>query len=126
MEVGLLIAIGFIYLQVLVITSFAILFSAFSTPTLSAIFTLSIFVIGSLSRDIRLFGKNAESEMVRMVTEGVYLLLPNLDNFNFKSQVVHDVAIPPEQYAFSAAYGLVYGALVLALATFIFSRRDFK
>lgn len=122
----LLIAIGFIYLELLLITAFAVMFSAFSTPTLSAMFSVAVFIIGHLSQDIHTFGSKAESPAVQKISHVVYLLLPNLENFNFKGQAVHGVAVPPEQYLYSLAYGALYTALVLAVAAAIFSRRDFK
>lgn len=126
LQAKLLVAIGYTYLELLLITAFAILFSAFSTPTLAAIFSISIYLIGHLTQDIYTFGGKSESAMIRHVSEALYLVLPNLENLNFKSQMVHDVGIPMEQFGFSLVYGVVYTVLVLGLASVIFERRDFR
>lgn len=125
-QANLLIAIAFIYLELLLMTAFAVFFSSFSTPTLSAIFTGSIFVIGHLSQDIYTFGSQAEGVWVQRASRALYLLLPNLENFNFKAQMVHSVAIPPEQLLFALAYGILYTSLVLGGAMIVFTRQDFK
>jgi hypothetical protein len=110
----------------LLITAFALMYSSFSTPMLSGLFTLSTFVIGHLVDDIKRFGGQSESEAVRRVSSVVYYILPNLENFNLKNQAVHDVALKPGQLGYAVAYGVIYGVLVLAAAVSIFQSRDFK
>jgi len=51
--------------------------------------------------------------------------LPDLENFNFKTEVVHQLPIPTKLLGISFAYGLVYTAFLLLLAILIFRRRDF-
>ena len=46
LDARILLAAGFTLVELLVLTATAILFSTFSTPTLSAIYTLLVFVIG--------------------------------------------------------------------------------
>ncbi len=119
-------AVALIYLELLFLTAFAILFSTFSTPTLSALFTLSVYVIGHMSNDIYRFGQKAEAEWIQVVSKIVYYVLPNLEYFNIKNQVVHNVALFPGQIGFAVAYGLIYMSIVLFAAVVIFERRDFK
>ncbi len=119
-------AVGLIYLELLFLTAFSILFSSFSTPALSALFTLSIYVIGHMSNDLYRFGQKAETEWIREGSRVLYYVLPNLEYFNIKNQVVHHVALPPGQVGYAVVYGVVYTALVLFAAVVIFERRDFK
>jgi len=118
------VAIGLIFLELCVITAVALLFSSFSTPFLSGLFTVAVWVIGHLTPDLREFGERAGGA-ARAITEALYLVLPNLGHFNVKAQVVHHLPIEPALVAQVTAYGLVYVALVLGLATLIFDRRDF-
>ena len=53
-------------------------------------------------------------------------MLPNLGQFDVKSQVVHGQPVAIGYMALTAAYGALYTAMVLTIAVFIFSRRDFK
>ena len=118
------VAIGLIFLELCVITAVALLFSSFSTPFLSGLFTVAVWVIGRLTPDLREFGVKAGGAL-RPITEALYLLLPNLGHFNVRAQVVHHIPIAPEMVAAVTTYGLVYVALVLVAATLIFERRDF-
>ena len=52
-------------------------------------------------------------------------VLPDLENFNFKTEVVHGLPIPAAIWLSSGLYGVCYTAFVLALAVLIFRRRDF-
>jgi hypothetical protein len=54
----------------------------------------------------------------------VYHVLPNLERFNFKTEVVHDLAIPLPAVGWAIVYGLAYISLVLFLACLRFGRRD--
>ena len=54
-------AIGFIFLELVVITAMALMFSTFTSATLSAIFTLAIYAVGHLSTDLKQFGEKMDS-----------------------------------------------------------------
>ncbi|MEW6379926.1 MAG: ABC transporter permease [bacterium] len=123
---GLIEAIFLIFLELMIITAVALLFSTFTTPTLSAIFTLAIYVIGHLSRDLKVFGAKSELVWVRHLTRSLYYLIPNLQNFNIKGLVVHNIPLPPHFILFSFLYGILYISILLALAICIFEQRDFK
>jgi hypothetical protein len=61
----------------------------------------------------------------RTVARFLYVFLPDLENFNFKTEVVHNLPIPPGIFLYSLLYGLFYTAFILILAILIFRRRDF-
>ena len=119
-------AVGLIYLECLVVTAVALLFSTFSSATLSAIFTLAVYVIGHLSSDLRLFGKKFMGEVGQGFLNTLYYVLPNLDRFNLKGHVIHHVAFSATDMGLTLAYGLAYTCLLLLLASVIFQKRDFQ
>jgi len=119
-------ASGMILLELMVITGVAVLFSAFSTPALSAIFTLSFFVIGRLLNDLRLFGEKYAGPLAREVIRGLYYLLPNLGRFNVSAEVVHGLPLGEVISAMTVLYGLLYIVTLLSLTVLIFQRRDFR
>ncbi len=125
-EFRLAAASGMILLELMVITGIAILFSAFSTPALSAIFTLSFFAIGRLLDDLRLFGEQYAGSLGRVVIQGLYYLLPNLGRFDISAQVVHGRPLGEVVSGMTIMYGLLYVVALLALTIVIFHRRDFR
>jgi hypothetical protein len=56
----------------------------------------------------------------------VYWVLPHLEPFDVRAQVVHGQPVPAAFMALTVVYGLLYIAALLVSATVIFSRRDFK
>ncbi len=118
-------ALSMIMLEFMVITAVALLFSTFSSATLSAIFTLAIYVIGHLTPDLKAFGQKMEG-VGRTVLEGMYYILPNLNRFNLKGHVTHQLDVPTGDLLMIAAYGIAYTAFLLMLASVIFQRRDFR
>ena len=115
-----------IFLELAVLTAVALLFSCFSSPALSALFTLLIFLIGRWSPDLKLFAENADSAATRMVCRGLYHLLPNLANFNFINEAAYGLAVPARTLAGNTVYAFCYVAALLAASVLIFERRNFK
>ncbi len=124
-EGRLLLAILFIFIELVLITAVAILFSCFSTPILSSIFALSFYVIGHFSWGLEPLIRRAPPGAARTALQVLYTLLPDLENFNFKTEVVHGLTVAPKYYLFSALYGLAYTLFVLVLAVLVFKKRDF-
>jgi ABC-type transport system involved in multi-copper enzyme maturation permease subunit len=106
-------------------TAVALLCSTFTSATLSAIFTLATYVIGHLTADLKTFGAKMD-EGVRMILNGLYYVLPNLERFNLKGHVVHHLEVPASDLFLIVLYGLTYVAFLLLSATIIFQRRDFR
>jgi ABC-type transport system involved in multi-copper enzyme maturation permease subunit len=122
----ILLAAGFTLVELLVLTATAILFSTFSTPTLSAIYTLLVFVIGRLSADLMAFATQFGGASLKAMAVGLYYLLPNLSRFNLSGAVANDLLLDPGALALTAIYGALYAAALLAIAIAVFQRRDFR
>jgi len=124
-EVRLLVPVFFIFLELCLLTAVAILFSSFSTPILSSLFALSFYLIGHFSWSLETLLKRTRPGAGRAALRVVYTLLPDLENFNVKTEAVHGLPIPASLFLYAPAYGLVYTAFVLLLAVLVFRRRDF-
>lgn len=118
-------SIGFVFLELCLITSVALLFSCFSTPILSSIFSLSFYIIGHLSWGLETLLEKIKPGFTRFFTQVVYTMLPDLENFNFRTEVVYNLPIPPKIFLFSSLYGIMYTTFILLLAMLVFRRRDF-
>src|SRR5690606_15554148 len=132
-----LMAIYLIFLEMAVLVAVALLFSAFSTPTLSALFTLGVYAAGHLSGDIlnhlsfihkfgsRLPGAPAVSPLSEKIIQSVYYVIPNLENFNIRGRVVYGLPIPENYILYTSLYGLTFIAIYLLIASLWFGKRDF-
>jgi ABC-type transport system involved in multi-copper enzyme maturation permease subunit len=119
-------AVVLIFGQLAVVTAIALCFSTFSSPILSASFTLGFYVAGQFSADLRNFDQVVDSAAAQALARGLYWILPNLAPFDIKAQVVHAVPVPASYVALTLMYGAAYIGVLLTIAVIVFSRRDFK
>ncbi len=118
-------AVALIFVEVLLVTAMALFFSTFSTSTLSASFTIGLFVVGHLTMDLKGIAEKSQSEAVKAVTTAAYYIFPNLEMLNVKGQAAVGVGVPYAYQATASLYGLLYTAALLVGACIIFQRRDF-
>lgn len=119
-------AILLLYVELMILTGVALLFSSFSSPALSALLTFFVFIIGHFSADLKSLANSMGGNAARWVFAGLYYLLPNLSNLSFISPAAHG-QLPNARHAAGAVlYSLVYIVVILAAATMIFRRRNFK
>jgi ABC-type transport system involved in multi-copper enzyme maturation permease subunit len=120
-----LLALYFIVLEFVIITALALFFSSFSSPLLSAVFTFSLFVIGTFSEDLRGFAKMAHG-LTGLLATGISYVVPNFSALNIIDQVAHGHGVATQLIGINTAYALIYSLAVLAGATLIFERRSLK
>src|SRR5256884_908093 len=82
-------AILLIYFELAIITSVALLFSSFSSPSLSALLTFFVFIIGHFSADLKSLANSMGTAPARWFFSGLYYLLPNLSNYSVITATAH-------------------------------------
>lgn len=122
----LFLAIVPIWFEIHLVLAVALLFSAFSTPFLSGLFTLSVFVIGHLTQDFIILVRSSDDVLLKNIAQITYYVFPNLESLNYTTQVVHDLAFPIGEVIKAIVYSCCYTAMILYAGMLIFSRRDFK
>jgi ABC-type transport system involved in multi-copper enzyme maturation permease subunit len=115
-----------ILVELMLVISIAMLFSTFSTPALSALFTFTLYVIGHFNADVKQYGAASESFLTKALAGAFYYLLPNFGNFDIISQTAHGRFPSLEVYLYTLCYGLLYSSAVLLLSVFLFQHRNFK
>ena len=120
------------YVEVMVVAAVAILFSSFSSPVLSGVFTLGIWFIGNRTPELSRLAESSELPTVRAVSEWTLYVIPDLRAFAISGSMVdeqyvsvHGEFVGWEYVATATGHGLLYIAVMLTLAAVIFSRRDF-
>lgn len=115
--------------EVAIVTAIALLFSSFSSPFLTAIFTVMVFLIGRSADTLanlpaRLFG-----ETVRTIGIGLSKVVPNLHVYVPARPVLlgQVPSIALSSYVLSAwTNAVLYAVILLALSAIVFRRRDFQ
>jgi ABC-type transport system involved in multi-copper enzyme maturation permease subunit len=119
-------AIFLIYVELMILTAVALLFSSFSSPALSALLTFFVFIIGHFSADLKTFASSMGTTGARYLFGALFYLLPNLSNYSYITPAAHGQMPTPALLFASLAYALIYITVLLAAATLIFNRRNFK
>lgn len=125
MEWSMFVAFLYTFLELCLITAVALFFSCFSTPILSSIFSLAFYLIGHMSWGLETLINKMAPGVGKITARILYTFLPDLENFNYKTEIVHHLPIPAPALLFSALYGILYTIFVLFLAILAFRRRDF-
>ncbi len=124
-ESKFLIAILLIFMELAVITAISILFSSFTTPILSSVFTFFLYLIGHFSQNFKFFIAKTKAPIGKLLIRVLYYILPNLEKFNIKTEVVHNLPLSSNFILYSLLYGIFYVLAVLFLSALIFHKRDF-
>ena len=112
-------------LELAVITAVAVMFSALSTPVLSALYTLGVFLVGQWCDDLRSFASQFPPTLGR-IAEVLANVAPNLPLFNMRALAADGSGTSAVHLGVATLYALFYCTCVLALATAAFESRDFK
>jgi ABC-type transport system involved in multi-copper enzyme maturation permease subunit len=128
----LLPAVYLIFLSLALTTALALLFSTFSTPALSALFTLFLWGIGHFNPDLQEFARLTKFAALQWLCKLLYYVLPNFGNFALvgSQNVIQSAAyyqpIQASAVGWISAYTFLYCTALLAISIGVFSRRDFK
>ena len=125
-DVSILIAVYFILLELALVTAITLFFSCFSTPMLSTLYTIGIYITGVFAPDIHDIGDLTQSPAVKFIARVIYYLVPNFHNFNAIDFASHGDRIPFALVAQNTAYAAVYVSIVLLAASAVFSGRNLK
>lgn len=110
--------------EMAVLAAFATLFAVLTRPILGSLMTLAVFVIGHMSEDLWLLTRQLQGAFARAMIAAAYYLVPNLERFNFHTEIVHDLPIPGSAVLWAFAYALLLIILALVLADLRFRRKD--
>ena len=112
-------------LELSVVTAIAVMFSALSTPVLSALYTLGLFCVGQWSHDLRVFAQQFPP-LLAQTTGVIANLVPNLPLFDMRALAANGDTTSLVHLFIATVYALLYSACVLALGAAAFESRDFR
>ncbi|MBW4557839.1 MAG: ABC transporter permease [Trichormus sp. ATA11-4-KO1] len=124
---SIIIAAIFLCLQLSLITAVAIAFGVFTSSLLAVTLTFAVYLMGNITPDLVKLGRLSSNPVMESITQGLYLILPDLSRLDLKNDAVYGLLALPDTTALmsNAGYGLLYSVMLLAIANFIFSRREF-
>ncbi len=118
-------AVQLILVESLVVMAIALLFSTFSSATLSASMTIGLYIVGHLTSDLKVIAEKSASQVAKAVMTGLYYMCPNLEVLNIKGQAASGMSLAIKTQVLATGYGVLYAGLLLLAACLIFQRREF-
>ena len=124
-------ALWLLLMNVTIVTSVAMSFSAFSSPFLTVLFALGVFVVGRSIPDVRALGERIGGGAGKLlgaactVLPNLHLFTPSGSALGGQAVSVHGAFVGASYLGWTTVYALGYSAVVLACAMLIFRRRDF-
>ena len=124
---SILLASLYLFLQLCLVCAIAIALGVFTSSVLATLLSFGVYLMGNLSQDLVSFGRLSKNPGLENLTRNLYLVLPDLSRLDLKNQAVYGSEALPDSLTLitNASYGLVYTVLVLAIASAIFSQREF-
>ncbi len=124
LHVGLFQALGFAWLELVVLTTLTLLFSTFTTPVLCMLYAFALYVIGHNAATFKTLAMKAGTGL-REVLMVIYYILPNLSIFDIKNRVVYGYAASASEVGWAVTYAFGYSLALFSVAVLIFRYREF-
>lgn len=118
-------AIGLMYLESLVVAAMALLFGCLTSPTLTSVYVLGLYLVGHNSDALLHFDERGTAPAyMRVIAHVLYYVIPNLSMLGIKNQVVYGHGITLAAGLWALVYAVAVMAALLTLSTLAFARRE--
>jgi Cu-processing system permease protein len=125
LPIGIIVSIIYLLIQLGLISAVALMFSAFTSSILATLMSFGIYLMGHFSQQLVNLGKLSKNENVEMVTQSLYFILPDLSRLNLKNEAIYGILPTTSELIANAFYGGIYTILLLSIAIFLFSKKEF-
>jgi ABC-type transport system involved in multi-copper enzyme maturation permease subunit len=124
---SVLISAFFLFLQLSLMTAVAITLGVFTSSLLASVLTFAVYLMGNITQDILQLGRLGRKHGIEILTQALYLVLPDLSRLDVKNDAIYGLAALPNSTTLisNVGYGLLYTLMLLAIAILIFSQREF-
>lgn len=117
-------AVLLIYCKLLLITAVSVLLSTVTSPILGAIIVFSFYVLGHATGILIDLPPHMDDTPIIAISNALYFALPNLSNFDVRSEAANGLEVAPIYIAWTMLYGAIYTVLFLAIAAMAFQNKD--
>lgn len=117
-------AILLLIFELAIFIALTILFSSITTPLAGTLYAIIILYVGHSLDMLKKYAEQA-SAAFRYFADVVYYLLPNLEKFNIRNSVVHDIAPRTGEIIYPIIYSALYCSILLWLAVISLKKQDY-
>lgn len=117
-------AVGFIFLESLMLLLVVVLLSLMANNILSVLFSLVLLLLGHAIRDTQEISFIKTNPLVTKILDLYHFALPAFYKLNLKDFVIYKNELPLSFLVSSLAYGLIYSGFLLCIVVYLFQRKN--
>jgi ABC-type transport system involved in multi-copper enzyme maturation permease subunit len=103
----------------------SLFFSGIMSPLMASVTTIAFFFLGHAGALFKTVFMTTDSTFVELVTRGSYYLLPNLEKFNIRNDIVYGTLPSSSLFLIAILYAISYTTLLLIVTHIVFKKKDF-
>ncbi len=112
-------------LEAVLLILISMLFSGITSPILAALSTTALFFVGHAGAIFRYIFMTNHNPIIDFITRAIYYLLPNLEKFNIRNDIVYDTIPSLHMISITILYACSYAILLLLITQVTFKKKDF-
>lgn len=120
----ILIPFSGIFVEALVLFSFALLISLLTSSLLTTGLSFCFFLITHWVQTLEYLIKENSGPWLKTMGPFISWVIPNLESLNWKSHLTYGEWAEPRVYLFSLTYGLCWVVVFLCLGVLVFNKKD--
>ncbi|MFP4467320.1 MAG: ABC transporter permease [Candidatus Goldiibacteriota bacterium] len=126
-DIDLFVSVVMTFAGIAVLSSAGLLFSVIATSVPGAvIYLFLVYVLGHITVHLKNIVDKLDSVLLKVLTDIMYYLVPNLQLFNFKDRITSGLGGSDAGYAvFVVLYAVSYIAVMLVITGAVFKRKEF-
>lgn len=117
-------AVGFIFLESLMLLLVVVLLSLMANNILSVLFALVLLLLGHAIRETQEISFIKTNPLVTKILDFYHFALPAFYKLNLKEFVIYKNELPLSFLLSSLAYGLIYSGFLLLVVVYLFRRKN--
>ncbi len=117
-------AVGFIFLESLMLLLVVVLLSLMANNILSVLFSIALLLLGHMIKETQEINFIRDNVLLVKILDVYHFALPAFYKLNLKDFVIYNNELPFSYLAGNLVYGILYSAFLLVLVVFIFNRKN--
>jgi ABC-type transport system involved in multi-copper enzyme maturation permease subunit len=120
----MMLAVGTTFIGLGMMMAVVMMISTILSPLLTVITAVVLWIVGYMQTYLVQLAEHAQANLIKMIIEVLRVLLPNVEKFDLRVQVVNQMRVGPDMLNSMVWYGVAYTAVVLILAIIFFNEKQ--
>lgn len=124
LSLPLMVAVGTTFMALGMMLAVIMMVSTVASPLMTIIVTVVVWILGYLQSYMKQLADHAEQVGSKVILETLNTILPNIELFDIRVNVVENIPVSAHYLVLMARYGFLYTLVVLILAVIFFNEKQ--